>query len=718
MSDTGSDEERGDELAPNMDDTALAAAARRARMTFDRPTEHELAYFPEIWNNQAATEVFLLIRNSVLATWQYNPWKEVTASDVCRNSIFAPFNSDSELVQNIVLYLTRFGLINFGRYTRATKIQTLLPREERTVIVIGAGAAGIAAATQLTSFGFEVIVIEGRERIGGRAHNLEFTDQRGQKHIMETGADTLRQMADSPMVHLLHQVQLEQHPVFDSPMIYYEGRPLDVSKDAMLTGAYVRARSTLNWQSYQREHRDENGRFISRQQAFENLINLMERDTAISYYNYCKACEEVARAREHHYIHLRNLRHTALMAEKRLKKLKDGEDPLLQRSLKRDIADALNEFEKVAEALEHADQHLIRLKKDPAPKQYMHPMDYRKFNFLLGFEEYIIGAPLEQVQFSNNSFKNKTNGVTTRLTKGVAELLKQLVVKRNVNLRLNHRVRNIDYSNEDFVSVRVEKENGEMEEMTAALVVSTLPIGVLKQSVVKNENAPTFTPPLSEEKVQAIRGMGNGLVNKIILVFERAFWENGNRYQFLTISPDIRTRGSMLLWSAVPATKVITTYMIGHAATHVLPDAELIDKALDDLKKVFGNNCPTPVHAHVTHWENDEFSFGSGSYMSLNTEMKHFDELMNPLTGADGKKRVYFAGEHTCSSYTSTVQGAWMSGVRAAANIANDHVGFGFVDLSTLEKYRGGPESDEIFEVDRDGVFSPQCEEAGPSTSQ
>ena len=36
------------------------------------------------------------------------------------------------------------------------------------VLVIGAGAAGLAAARRLVDAGWSVLVIEGRDRIGGR----------------------------------------------------------------------------------------------------------------------------------------------------------------------------------------------------------------------------------------------------------------------------------------------------------------------------------------------------------------------------------------------------------------------------------------------------------------------------------------------------------------------------------------------------------------------
>lgn len=159
----------------------------------------------------------------------------------------------------------------------------------------------------------------------------------------------------------------------------------------------------------------------------------------------------------------------------------------------------------------------------------------------------------------------------------------------------------------------------------------------------------------------------------------------------------------MLLWSAVPGTKVITTYIVGEAALHNLPDEVVVHNAMCALQKIFGHHCPKhPKNYYVTRWQDDEFAFGSGSYMGLKTELHHFDELMKPLVTPEGKNRVYFAGEHTSSNYTSTLQGAWMSGSRAAADLANDHIGVGFCDLSSVYM-AAGMEAVPPVEVDRDG---------------
>ena len=44
------------------------------------------------------------------------------------------------------------------------------PNSSARVVIIGAGAAGLAAASALSGQGLSVLVLEARDRIGGRAH--------------------------------------------------------------------------------------------------------------------------------------------------------------------------------------------------------------------------------------------------------------------------------------------------------------------------------------------------------------------------------------------------------------------------------------------------------------------------------------------------------------------------------------------------------------------
>jgi monoamine oxidase len=65
------------------------------------------------------------------------------------------------------------------------------------VVVVGAGFAGLAAATELERAGFDVLVVEARDRVGGRVWSQTLdgnTIERGGEFILE-GYDRLRELA-------------------------------------------------------------------------------------------------------------------------------------------------------------------------------------------------------------------------------------------------------------------------------------------------------------------------------------------------------------------------------------------------------------------------------------------------------------------------------------------------------------------------------------------
>lgn len=92
---------------------------------------------------------------------------------------------------------TVHGALLEGR-AAAERIHGAALRGASTVIVIGAGAAGLAAARSLTDLGHEVVVVEGRDRIGGRVD----TRSLGGATPVDLGASWIHGLDDNPLTEL------------------------------------------------------------------------------------------------------------------------------------------------------------------------------------------------------------------------------------------------------------------------------------------------------------------------------------------------------------------------------------------------------------------------------------------------------------------------------------------------------------------------------------
>ncbi|CAB3408681.1 unnamed protein product [Caenorhabditis bovis] len=677
------------------DDIALRISAERSRVPFDRITEHELSAFPELWGSRAGIQVFLHIRNTALRLWLSNPIEELTICDL-RGEIQPPFNSDPRFIENVHHYLTRNGIINVGKYKRSTGIPQVLGKPDKKVIVIGAGISGISAALQLISFGFDVTIVEARNRIGGRVHSIV---QDGE--VMEVGGDTIKNSRSNALTVLIQQLNVEPLAVSDKIPIYDKGKLVEDTRDRLIANMYCSSREALDVICHNKPQK-EGPIYISRQRGFENMLNLVERDTLVSNFNYWKTNVELSEKREHFYKEMKNCREIALLAERQLNEV-DPNDHLLKRSMKRDLNMAIMKFESAYKEYESYERCILNYKKFPNSKQYMHPYDYRIYNAFLGFEEISIGAPLEKVQLSCNAIKDRLPGANIRLKGGISNMFEQLIQERDMDIRFEHRVRKIDYNDDVKITVEhpVTKPDGsivmETEELEAKYCVCTLPIGVLKRVLTNDPETPVFDPLLDCLHCQSICNMGNGCVNKVVMLFERAFWESNDRHTFFNVPASISGRGEFVYFEAVPESRVLTTYLAGFSAESDLLETAIVSKIMTILSTIFAQSCPkNPLKVHITKYQSDVFSYGTGSFMGLKTEEDDYENLTKPLENNHDENRVYFAGEHTSFQYGGTMQGAWLSGLRAASQIASDVYGINHANYGEDVEFISPQESHDV----------------------
>ena len=128
---------------------------------------------------------YIVVRNHILARWRSNV--EVWLS---KGQIKETVSNEYEhLISSAYDFLLYNGYINFGVLLPLTSPMPELTNEG-SVIIVGAGLAGLSAAKQLMSFGFKVIVLEGRNRPGGRVYTQKM-GKKGQFAAVDLGGSVI-----------------------------------------------------------------------------------------------------------------------------------------------------------------------------------------------------------------------------------------------------------------------------------------------------------------------------------------------------------------------------------------------------------------------------------------------------------------------------------------------------------------------------------------------
>ena len=87
------------------------------------------------------------------------------------------------------------------------------------MVVVGAGAAGLAAAAQLVKMGFKVTQLEARDRVGGRVYSQRISTKHGTCSV-ELGADVSTGKLGNPLYSLCMQNKIPIHTQNDEYSLY------------------------------------------------------------------------------------------------------------------------------------------------------------------------------------------------------------------------------------------------------------------------------------------------------------------------------------------------------------------------------------------------------------------------------------------------------------------------------------------------------------------
>lgn len=411
----------------------------------------------------------------------------------------------------------------------------------KTVIVVGAGIAGLAAAQQLKSKGFTVTLLEAQEKVGGRLRS-----NRSLGIAFDEGASWIHGITKNPITDLAEKAGMQSFYTDDSSRKSYD------------VGGILR--STAKYDQVEDEF-------------YDMLDTLMKKGSATQ------------------------------------------------------------SFQTVFNA------------------QYPTQAKDRLWRFFLSTYLTFDTGDLDQLSSLLYNEGEEFKGIEKIATNGYDTIANYLA--RGLNVQLNQRVTKIDYTG---TKVQV-THNGQTS--TANYVILTVPLGVLKKGVIQ------FVPNLPSAKQNAIQKIGMSCVNKFLLTWQTAFWDD---VQYLSYTPEAADKFNYFVnvKKFHPSTNALMTFAYADYGrqTETMTDAQVTEAIMTHLKDMYGSAIPNPTNLLRTKWNSNENTYGAYSFTAVGTEMRHFEDLAASLDD-----KLFFAGEHTEVDYFSTVHGAYLSGLREAGNI-------------------------------------------------
>ncbi|XP_057464653.1 lysine-specific histone demethylase 1 homolog 2-like isoform X1 [Actinidia eriantha] len=157
---------------------------------------------------------YIVVRNHILAKWRDNVQLWLSKGQI-KETVSSEYEHLMSSAYDFLLYN---GYINFGVSPSFT---SQIPEEatEGSVIIVGAGLAGLAAARQLLSFGFKVVVLEGRNRPGGRVYTQKM-GRNGQFSAVDLGGSVITGIHANPLGVMARQLSIPLHKVRDNCPLY------------------------------------------------------------------------------------------------------------------------------------------------------------------------------------------------------------------------------------------------------------------------------------------------------------------------------------------------------------------------------------------------------------------------------------------------------------------------------------------------------------------
>ncbi|XP_012225605.1 lysine-specific histone demethylase 1A isoform X3 [Linepithema humile] len=671
----------------------LEGAAFQSRLPFDKMTSTEAACFPDVSSGPPQTQkVFLHIRNRLLQIWLENPKQQLIIENALPQ-IEPPYNSDTGLTRRIHAFLERHGFINFGVFKRLKSLPT---KKLGKVVVIGAGIAGLAAAQQMQQFGLEVIVLEARDRVGGRIATF-----RKSNYIADLGAMVVTGLGGNPVTTLSKQINMELHKIRQKcPLYESDGQTVPKDKDEMVEREFNRLLEATSYLSHQLDFnyvnsagsggQGGNTRPVSLGQALEWVIRLQEqgvKQRQVAHLRSVLSLQGRLVTNQHRMISIMDRlmelnKQYKEMTESKLQ-TRDITQEFVLRSKLRDLHNACKEWDQLSDQQKEIEAKLQELEASPPSDVYLSSKDRQILDWHFANLEFANATSLSNLSLKHWDQDDDFEFTGSHLTVRNGYSCVPVALSEGLDIRLNTAARAVRYG-PNGVEIwagpsRSPHTNNTIYKADAVLV--TLPLGVLK--ITTPPSGVTFTPPLPDWKSQAIQRLGFGNLNKVVLCFERIFWDPTANL-FGHVGSTTASRGELFLFWNLYKAPVLLALVAGEAACVMenVSDDVIVGRCIAVLKGIFGNQVvPQPRESVVTRWRADPWARGSYSFVAVGSSGSDYDLLAAPVSPPHlinqppPQPRVFFAGEHTIRNYPATVHGAFLSGLREGGRIADQLCG-------------------------------------------
>lgn len=538
------------------------------------------------------------------------------------------------------------------------------------IVIIGAGMAGLTAANKLYTSSssndmFELCVVEGGSRIGGRINTSEFGGDR-----IEMGATWIHGIGGSPV----HKIAQEIHSLeSEQPWECMDGlldEPKTVAEGGFeLSPSLVESISTV----------------------FKNLMDyaqgkLIEREESSEEVDFCKLADKICKICPSNG---------------------GGPGKLSVGSFLRQALNVYWDSVKEQDQIEGCGNWSRKLIEEAIFA--MHENIQRT---------YTSAGDLLTLDFDAESEYRMFPGEEITIAKGYLSVIESLAsVLPHGLIQLGRKVARIEWQPEAHQSsghgcagrpVKIHFCDGSI--MSADHVIVTVSLGVLKAGI--GPDSGMFNPPLPTFKTEAISRLGYGVVNKLFLQLSSTHdGRDGDysKFPFLQMAfhrPDSEWRHKKIPWwmrrtaSLSPIYKnsgVLLSWFAGKEALalETLSDEEIIDGVSTTLssflsqphkqlnsnshgvcngkeKSVDGNRVRF-AKVLKSKWGNDPLFLGSYSYVAVGSSGDDLDTLAEPLPNTDtlgsAPLQILFAGEATHRTHYSTTHGAYFSGLREASRL-------------------------------------------------